>query len=67
MNNNISETDEIKLYYTICSISRICKKYFFDRKNIPSSCWSINDYVEKILSASKKLETQYNESIQKNK
>ena len=28
----IDEKDEIQLYYLICDISKICKKYFYNRK-----------------------------------
>lgn len=53
--------DEKKLYYIICDISKICRKYFFARKNLPSECMPIDDAVKKIADSTKKLKNEYKE------
>lgn len=61
MKKRITEEDENQLYYKICSIARVCKKYFFERKYLPSDSWSIDDVVNNILVASSALEKKYHE------
>ena len=51
--------DEIKIYHKVCDISRICKKYFYERKYLPSDAWSMDKVVESIYSTSKDLKKQY--------
>ena len=63
----MSEEDEVKLYYKICEIARICKKYFYERKYLPSSTWSIDKVVKSICSASKDLINKYDEISKNNK
>ena len=53
---------EIKIYHTMCSIAKICKKYFYDRKYLPRDTWNIENRVEEIIAKSKTLETQLNNS-----
>jgi len=57
----ISEEDEVQLYHIICNIARTCKKYFYERKYLPSDTWSIDKVVNEILSSSKKLKSKYSE------
>lgn len=32
----ISNKAEVKLYHIICDMSKICKKYFYERKYLPN-------------------------------
>lgn len=59
------EEDEVKLYYKICEIAKICKKYFYVRKYLPKDAWSIDKVIEYIYQSSKELKSKYNE-IKKN-
>lgn len=59
------EEDEIKLYYNICKIAKVCKKYFYERKYLPSAAWSIDRVVKSICSEAKDLNNKYIE-IKKN-
>lgn len=61
MRKRISDEDEVKIYHIVCDISKICKSYFYERKYLPESCWSADDVVEEIVSASKRLKNKYNE------
>lgn len=63
----INEEDEIKLYHKVCDISRICKKYFYERKYLPSDAWSIDGVIDSIYSTSKELKKKYDELKKKNK
>lgn len=56
----LSKEDEIKLYHIACDIAKICKNYFFNRKYLPSDCWSIDDVVKLISASSTELKKQYN-------
>ena len=56
----ISDEEEVKLYYSICKIARVCRKYFYDRKYVPRDFWSLDKVVESISSASYDLEKQFN-------
>ena len=35
----ITDDEEQKLYYLVCDISRVCKKYFYERKYLPKDAW----------------------------
>lgn len=59
------EEDEIKLYYKVCKIAKVCKKYFYERKYLPSAAWSIDNVVKSICSEAKDLKKVYDE-IKKN-
>lgn len=61
------EEDEIKLYYIVCKISKICKNYFYSRKYLPTHCWEIEDVVKSINTSSKELKATYNELKNNNK
>ena len=61
------DENEVKLYYKICEMARICKKYFYERKYLPSSTWSIDKVVKSICSASKDLKNKYDEISKNNK
>lgn len=61
------EEDEIKLYHKVCDISRICKKYFYERKYLPSDAWSIDRVIDSIYLTSKELKKKYDELKKKNK
>lgn len=65
MRKRIYEEDEVQLYYIICDIARICKKYFYERKYLPSDAWCIDDVIKRILSATKELKSKYSD-IKKN-
>ena len=53
------EEDEIKLYHKVCDISRICKKYFYERKYLPKDAWSVDEVIKKISASNKKLKNKY--------
>ncbi len=55
------DEDEVKLYYIVCDISRICKNYFYERKYLPNDAWSIDDVVKQINGKSKELKKLYDE------
>ena len=57
----ITDDEEQKLYYLVCDISRVCKKYFYERKYLPKDAWSIDSVVKSIYQTSKTLNTNYNE------
>lgn len=61
------EEDEIKLYHKVCDISRICKKYFYERKYLSSDAWSIDRVIDSIYSTSKELKKKYDELKKNNK
>jgi len=61
MKKSISDEEEIQLYYIICDISKICKKYFFERKHLPKDAWSIDEVIKKLSMANKKLKSKYSE------
>lgn len=63
----LSNEDEIKLYHIVCNIAKICKNYFFERKYLPSDCWSIDDVVKSISASSTELKKQYNIMKKNNK
>ena len=63
----ITDEEEVKLYYLICDISKICKKYFYERKYLPSDAWSIESVVKSIYQKSKTLNSNYNEMKKNNK
>ena len=65
MKKRISDEDEVQLYYIICRIAKICKKYFYERKYLPSSTWSVDDVIKEISLSTKKLKDKYSE-IKKN-
>ena len=66
MKKRISEEDEVRLYYIVCDISKICKEYFYARKYLPKDYWKVDDVVKSIYSSSKDLKTTYN-NLKKNK
>ena len=66
MKKRISDEDEIQLYYIICIISNKCKKYFYERKYLPSDTWSIDKVVKEISLSTKKLKNKYSEIKKKN-
>lgn len=51
----LSNEDEINLYHIICDIAKTCRNYFFERKYLPSDCWSIDDVVKSISASSTEL------------
>ena len=57
MKKRISDEDEVKLYYIVCDISKICKEYFYARKYLPDDYWKVDDvfFLEKILSRDKNI------------
>lgn len=57
----IDEKDEIQLYYLTCDISKICKKYFYNRKYLPHDAWSTETVVKSIYQKSKVLNKKYDE------
>ena len=57
----INEEDEVRLYHVICDISRVCKKYFYERKYLPRDAWSMEKVVKSIYQSSKLLNNNYNE------
>lgn len=61
------EEDEIKLYHKVCDISKICKKYLYERKYLPSDAWSIDRVIDSIYSTSKELKKKYDELKKNNK
>lgn len=61
MKKRISNEDEVKLYHIVCDIAKICKNYFYERKYLPSDCWSIDDLVTKIVLSTKRLKNKYKE------
>lgn len=61
------EEDEIKLYHKVCDISRICKKYFYERKYLPSDALSIDRVIDSIYLTSKELKKKYDELKKNNK
>lgn len=63
----INEEQEKKLYYLVCDISKICKKYFYERKYLPSDAWSIDSVVKSIYSTSKDLKKIYDDYKKENK
>lgn len=65
MKKRVSDADEIQLYYIICDIAKICKKYFYERKYLPSDVWSVDDVIKEISLSIKKLKSKYSE-IKKN-
>lgn len=67
MRKRISDEDEVQLYYIICDIAKICKNYFYERKYLPSDCWSVDDVVQEISFSTKKLKSKYSEIKKNNK
>lgn len=65
MGKRVSDEDEVQLYYIICDIARICKKYFYERKYLSSDVWCIDDVIKGISSSTKELKSKYLE-IKKN-
>lgn len=63
----LSNEDEVKLYHIVCDIAKTCKNYFFERKYLPSDCWSIDDVVKSISASSTELKKQYNMMKKNNK
>lgn len=63
----MSEEKEVKLYHIVCDISKICKKYFFERKYLPKDAWSIDKVVKSIHLKSKDLKKLYDELKKDNK
>lgn len=61
MKKSITDEEEVQLYYIICDISRICKKYFFERKHLPKDAWSIDKVINKLSLSTKKLKSKYSE------
>ena len=59
MRKIISDEEEVQLYYLICDISRICKKYFFERKHLPKDAWSIDEVIKKLSTSNQKLKNKY--------
>ena len=48
MKKRISEEDEVRLYYIVCDISKICKEYFYARKYLPNDYWNVDDVVTQV-------------------
>ena len=61
MKKRVSDEDEVQLYYIICDIARICKKYFYERKYLPSDTWCIDDVIKRISISVKELKSKYSE------
>lgn len=61
MKKRISNEDEVRLYYIVCDISKICKEYFYERKYLPDDCWKVDDVVKQICASSKELKNLYNQ------
>jgi len=59
MKKRISDEDEVRLYYIVCDISKICKEYFYARKYLPSDYWKVDDVVKQICESSKELKSLY--------
>lgn len=59
MKKRISEEDEVRLYYIVCDISKICKEYFYARKYLPNDYWNVDDVVKQICASSKELKNLY--------
>ena len=55
----MSEEDEVKLYYIVCKIARICKSYYYETKYLPRDGWSLDNNMEAILSQAEKLEDTF--------
>ena len=55
MKKRISDEDEVKLYHKFCDISKMCRKYFYDRQNMPSEWWTVDEYVDSVISKTKEL------------
>ncbi len=60
----MNEEDEIKIYYKMCKISKICKNYFYERKYLPNDGLSIDSRVENVLKTAEELDKLY-ESLHK--
>lgn len=63
----IKDEDEKQLYYLVCDISKICKKYFYERKYLPKDAWSMDSVVKSIYQTSKALNKKYNDLKKNNK
>lgn len=63
----IKDEDEKQLYYLVCDISKICKKYFYERKDLPKDAWSMDSVVKSIYQTSKALNKKYNDLKKNNK
>lgn len=55
----MSEEDEERIYHIVCDIARTSKKYFYDRKYVPTCVWSVDNYIKKILISADKLKKEY--------
>ena len=61
MKKSITDEEEVQLYFIFCDISKICKKYFFERKHLPKDTWSIDKVINKLSLSTKKLKSKYSE------
>ena len=48
----ITDDEEARLYYLMCDISKMCRKYFYVRKNLPRDAWSTEKVVNYIYQTS---------------
>jgi len=60
MKKKFSNEEEVRVYYLMCEISKICKKYFYSRNHFPSDFWSFDEMINKMLLKYKDLNTLYN-------
>ena len=63
----MTEEDEERLYHKVCDISRVCKKYFYERKYLPSSSWSMDKVVKSIYTSARDLKKMNTELKKKQK
>lgn len=55
--------NEERIYHIICDISKICRKYFYGRKNLPRDFWSEEKDISSLINTAKILEEEFNKSI----
>lgn len=56
----ITDDEEVRLYHLMCDISKMCRKYFYVRKNLPRDAWSTEKVVNYIYQTSKTLNENLN-------
>lgn len=44
-----------QIYYELCSIAKLCKNYFYWRKNISEGGWEMDNYVDQVIEKAEKL------------
>ena len=67
MREQMTDTEEERIYYILCKISKKCKNYFYDRKYIPFDRYSLERKINEIIESAENLKKVYSEINQNRK